>query len=161
MTDDPTEHRARRWVDAGAFLALQQEVRDVRSLLRDEVRTRRVVLVDERGVGRIRMAAEGDICRIVLADRDGFERIALAAQPDIGNIVVSARGEGGPTRVDLFALDAEDRHDDPVAGVELVDGGNSVGGFTVYAGRDASLWTDPLVPRDEASTPRRRPGRFR
>ncbi|HEX7134792.1 MAG TPA: hypothetical protein VF228_19620 [Iamia sp.] len=149
MADEPSTAPAparRRWVDAAEFVALRQAVSDLRLLLQGEVRTRRLVVVDEAGIGRIRMTADGDACRLVMADPDGFERIVLTAQPDIGTVVVSARGEL-PTRVDVFALDAEDRDDVPMAGLELIDHGDSVGGFTVHAGREAGLWTDPLVPR--------------
>jgi hypothetical protein len=159
MADEPSTAPAsarRRWVDAADFVALRQAVSDLRLLLRGEVRTRRLVVVDEAGIGRIRLTADGDACRLVMADPDGFERIVLTAQPDIGTVVVSARG-GLPTRVDVFALDAEERDDVPMAGVELIDRGDSVGGFTVHAGREAALWTDPLVPRATGAEDRPNP----
>lgn len=145
MPDEPTESPGRRWVDADAFLGLRAEVQDLRLRLADEVRTRRVVVTDDAGIGRIRMAVDGDACRIVMLDQDGFERITLTAQPDIGAVAVQSRAHNGPTRVDLFALDPDDGDDSAVVGVELIDGGNSVGGLTVYEGRQPTVWTEPLV----------------
>lgn len=111
----------------------------------DELRTRRLVVTDEDGVGRICLAADGDLCTIRMLDRDGFERIALAVRPDTGAVVVSALTQGQPTRVDVFALDAEGSDDVPTVGLELIDAGNSTGGVTVRAGSRARVWTEPLV----------------
>lgn len=103
------------------------------------------MVTDDVGIGRIRMAVDGDACRIVMLDRDGFERITLTAQPDIGAVAVQSRAYNGPTRVDLFALDPDDGDDSAVVGVELIDGGNLVGGLTVYEGRQSTVWNEPLV----------------
>lgn len=129
-------------VDPEAFARLQSEVTRLRLQIEDEVRTHRVVIVDETGVGRIRLsAAAGEHCRVVLLDEDGFERLHLTGRPDGGVLGIAGRPLGGePTRIDVFASDPED-HAGAYVGVELVDSGNSVAGFTVLEGRPPRTWT--------------------
>lgn len=124
---------------------LRAEIQDLRLSLAAEVRTKRVVVVDEKGIGRVRVGTDGDTCRIEMLDRDGFARVALTARPGDGGLVVSSRTSGEPTRVDVFALDAIDERDHPSTGIEVIDGGNSVGGLTVRTDRRASVWTHPLA----------------
>ena len=134
-------------VDAAAFVRLQAEVTDLRLRLGEEVRSRRVVVVDETGIARIRLTADEGQCRIVLLDADGFERIALTAKPETGTLTIATRPRSDdPTRIDVFALDAdeEDPDDVPAVGVELIDTGNSIAGLTLYEGRRPTFWTDPV-----------------
>ena len=134
-------------VDAAAFDRLQAEVTDLRSQLAEEVRSRRVVVVDETGIARIRLTADEGQCRIVLLDADGFARITLTTKPDTGTLTIATRPRSvDPTRVDVFALDAEeaDPDDAPAVGIELIDTGNSVAGLTLYEGREPTLWTTPI-----------------
>jgi hypothetical protein len=58
-----------------------------------------------------------------------------------GHLAITARRavDGQPTRVDVFAIDAEDDAG-PYVGVELVDRGDSVAGFTVIEGRPPQRW---------------------
>jgi hypothetical protein len=69
--------------------------------LRDEVRTRRVVVVDAAG----------------------RPRIVLSADPGVGSVRVDA--EGGDPSVELYAVDAIDA-DGPEVGIALVVGGDVV-----------------------------------
>jgi hypothetical protein len=107
------------------------------------VRTRRVVIVDEAGVGRIRLSAEGRACHIAVLDPDGFERAALEGDESHGALRITGRSDGvGPSRVDMFAIDPEDEQGTYV-GVELIDAGNSVAGFTVIELGQPRSWTTP------------------
>lgn len=100
--------------------ALQAEVAALRDELRHEIRTRRVVVVEE----------------------DGFERIVLGADDSHGEVVVAARpSRDQSTRTELFALDSDDA-EGPFVGVELVDRGNSVAGLSVLEGYRPQLWDD-------------------
>lgn len=131
-TDDPT-----------AVERLREEVTRLRHQVETEVRTRQIVVVDASGADRIRLTADDDVCRVVLIDRDGFERLGLEAADNHGVVRISGHTESDhPSRVDLFALDPED--DQGVyAGIELVDQGNSVAGFTVVESRPPRTWTMP------------------
>jgi hypothetical protein len=133
---------AREPIDPEAFARLQSEVTRLRLQIADEVRTQRVVIVDETGVGRIRLSATaGEHCRVVLLDEDGFERLHLTGRPDGGVLAIAGRSlSGEPTRVDVFAIDPEDDAGAYV-GVELVDAGNTVAGFTAIEGRPPRTWT--------------------
>ncbi len=137
--------RAREPIDTEAFARLQSEVTRLRLQIADEVRTRRVVIVDERGVGRIRLSATaGEHCRVVLLDEDGFERLHLTGQPDGGTLGIAGRSlSGEPTRVDVFATDPEDDAGAYI-GVELVDAGNTIAGVTAIEGRPPRTWTADL-----------------
>lgn len=84
-----------------AVSRLRAEVTDLRLRLEDEVRTHRVVVVDDAGVGRIRLATttEGE-SRVTLLDADGFERVRIGGQPDRGVVTVACRTQHGEaTRV--------------------------------------------------------------
>lgn len=121
---------------------LRAEVADLRLRLEDEVRTRRVVIVDERGAPRIRLTAAADgNSQVALLDGDGFERTRITGRPDSGSVSVAARPSGDDlTHVEVFALDG-DEGDGPYVGVELVDRGTSVAGFVLYEGRPPRTWT--------------------
>jgi hypothetical protein len=100
--------------------ALQAEVAALRAELHREIRTRRVVVVEE----------------------DGFERIVLSADGSHGEVVVAARpSQDRLTRTELFALDSDDT-EGPFVGIELVDRGNSVAGLSVLEGHRPRLWDD-------------------
>jgi hypothetical protein len=127
-----------------AVSRLRAEVADMRLRLGDEVRTRRVVVVDEAGVGRVRITAskEGG-SRIDLLDADGFERIGISGALERGALTITSRTDGEqPTRVEVFGLDPDDP-DAAYVGVELIDSGTSVGGFVLYEGRPPHTWTAP------------------
>lgn len=136
--DQPDDHST---VDPATFERLREEVTRLRLQIAAEVRTRRLVVADETGADRIRLSTEAGGCRIVLLDHDGFERLTLEGGPDQGTLRVTGRAEGtGPNRIDLFAVDPED--DEGVyVGVELVDAGTSVAGFTVIEGHRPRNWT--------------------
>lgn len=122
---------------------LRAEVADLRLRLATEVRTGRVVILDEEGTARIQLTASSDGgSRIALLDADGFERVQLVGELDRGIVSVACRPGGTDlTRVDVFGLDADDT-DAAYTGVELVDRGNSVAGFALYEGRPPRTWTD-------------------
>lgn len=130
--DDPTTRPdggrgpAGSGADDGVVSRLRAEVTDLRLRLEDEVRTHRVVVVDDVGVGRIRLATTADgESRITLLDSDGFERVRIGGEPNRGVVTVACRTQGDdPTRVEVFALDL-DSPDAAYAGVELIDRGNS------------------------------------
>lgn len=130
-------------VDAGVLSRLRAEVADLRLQIREEVRTRRVVVVDEAGVSRIRLTAAKDgASQVALLDGDGFERIILDGRPDIGVLSVAGRSRSGhPMKVEVFALDPDD-DEGTYIGVELVDQDNSTAGFSLYEGRRAQIRTD-------------------
>ncbi|HEU5152055.1 MAG TPA: hypothetical protein VFU19_16290 [Iamia sp.] len=120
---------------------LREEVASLRRQIEGEVRTRSVLIVDEDGADRVRLSADGDACRVVLVDTDGFERVSLEADGTQGALRIAGRANGpGPNRVDVFAIDPEDDAGIYV-GVELVDAGTSVAGFTAMEGRRPRTWT--------------------
>lgn len=148
MSDHPdsADHRrSERHVDPADVERLKAEVTDLRLQLEEEVRTRRVTVIDDIGIARIRLATtpEGH-CEIVLLTVDGFERIVLSARPGLGFLTVVSRSSSeSPSRVDMFALDSDDGDaDGAYVGVELVDRGNSVTGYSLYEGRHPRTWTD-------------------
>jgi hypothetical protein len=108
-----------RPVTAADLAAVRAEVDALRAEVRGEVRTGRIVVVDDAGFERIRMTADGQ-----------HGHLAITARRD---------ADDHPTRVDVFAIDAEDDAG-PYVGVELVDGGDSVAGFTVIEGRPPRWW---------------------
>lgn len=125
-----------------AVSRLRAEVADMRLRLGDEVRTRQVVVVDETGIGRVRITASKDGgSRIDLLDADGFERIGISGALERGALTITSRTDGEqPTRVEVFGLDPDDP-DAAYVGVELIDRGTSVGGFVLYEGRPPHTWT--------------------
>ncbi len=131
---------------ADRLAQLERELTNLRLGMGSQVRTREVVVIDDAGVPRIRLSSTagdgaGSTCRIVLLDADGFERVSVSALPGIGALRVVGRTEHEQrSHVDVFALDPEDG-DGVYLGVELVDRGNSVGGHTVYEGREPRTWT--------------------
>jgi hypothetical protein len=99
---------------------LQDELTDLRALLATELRTRRVVVVDEAG----------------------FERIVLAAHEKYGHVTVFAAAPGrASTCVELFVTDRVDE-DGAEVGVALVDAGDTVATLNAFTGRRARLWVD-------------------
>ncbi len=135
--DHPTE------VDPAAFARLVEEVTRLRLQIADSIRTRQVVIVDEAGVARARLAVTSDGgCRFVLLDEDGFERIGLTATHDAGTIDLASHtpSEHGEPRVRLFALDPADGADFAV-GVHLAMHGNAVAGFEILEGQPTRVWT--------------------
>jgi hypothetical protein len=146
MSDGPTAENGevRGPVDPVAFERLQQEVTKLRLQIGDEVRTGRLVVVDDAGIARARITAEsGGDCRFVLLDEDGFERISLKSLDEVGAIEVAGRSRSGePTRAAVVAHDPTDG-DGCVVGLYLMDRGNEVAGFHVFEERQADVWTEP------------------
>jgi hypothetical protein len=143
MSDDTRPRPSDEPVDPADIERLREEVARLRSQIEDEVRTRRIVVVDNAGVERIRLSTEGDGCGVRLLTVDGFERLTLESDPEHGAHHTSGRSDGtGPTRVDVFAVDPEDGAGAYV-GVELIDAGNSVAGFTAVESRKPRTWTAP------------------
>lgn len=106
---------------AGAIIELRTELAELRSELAREVRTRKLVVVED----------------------DGRERIVLIAGGDHGTCTVAVLDSSDePTQVELFALDADDMGPAYI-GLELVQQGNGVAGFAVAEGGRANLWEDP------------------
>jgi len=137
-SDDPPR------VDPVAFERLQREVTDLRLQIGDEVRTGRLVVVDEAGIARARITAEsGGDCRFVLLDEDGFERISLRGLDEVGAIEVAARSRSGePTRAEMVAHDPSGE-DGCMVGLYLFDRGNAVAGFHVFEEHQADVWPEP------------------
>lgn len=122
---------------------LREEVKDLRLQIEEEIRTRHVVVVDEAGVGRIRLSADGGTCQVALLDVDGFERITLVSDAEHGALRIAGRHRGtDPARIDVFALDPEDDQGTYV-GLELVDAGASVAGFTTIESHPPRTWVAP------------------
>lgn len=123
---------------------LRAELADLRLRLDEEVRTRRVVVVDERGAPRIRLTASaGGDSQIALLGADGFERVRVTGKPNTGAVSVATRSPGDDlTQVEVFALDG-DEDDSAYVGVELIDRGTSVAGFALYEGRPPRAWAAP------------------
>ncbi len=110
----------------------------------DEIAVRRIVIVDDDDVVRIILttSAEGD-GQISLHDADGFTRATLTATQDVASLALNGRsGSGEATRVEVVALDPGDG-DGAYVGVELVDRGNGVAGFSLHEGRPPQIWTAP------------------
>ncbi|HYI61779.1 MAG TPA: hypothetical protein VEW93_08245 [Acidimicrobiales bacterium] len=129
--------------DLAAVERLREDVARLRLEVETEVRTRRVVVMDASGADRIRLTADDDVCRVVLIDPNGFERLGFEAADAHGVVRIAGRTESDhPSQVDVFALDPEDDQGAYV-GVELVDQGNSVAGFTVVESRPPRTWTMP------------------
>lgn len=143
MSDDTRPRPSQELVDPADIKRLREEVARLRSQVEDEVRTRRIVVVDNAGVERIRLSTEGDGCGVSLLTDDGFERLTLESDPEHGTLRISARSDGtGLSRIDVFAIDPEDDAGAYV-GMELIDAGNSVAGFTVVESRAPRTWTAP------------------
>ncbi len=125
-----------------SIAVLRAEVTALRLRLEGEVRTHRVVVIDEAGIARVRISTSADgASQIDLLDADGFGRIGISAAPERGAVSITSRGSGGqPTRVDVFALDP-DEPDAAYVGVELIDRGTSVAGVALYEGRPPRTWT--------------------
>ncbi len=142
MPDHPEEDLPVH-VDPVAFERLQQEVTDLRLQFGQEVRTRRLVVVDEAGIARARItAASGGDCMLILLDEDGFERISLKGLAEVGAVEVAGRSRSGErTRVELVAHDPADT-DGCMVGLCLVDRGNEVGGVHVFEEQEAHVWTE-------------------
>lgn len=143
-----TDNEARGEAADGAVGALGRELTALRLHLEDEVRTRRVVIVDEAGHPRLRLQStdERGRCGLVMLDPDGAERVRLVADTEIGILSIltadSAPSEGRRTRVDVFALEPDPEDvDGSYIGVELVDHGNSVAGWSLYEGRPVRSWS--------------------
>lgn len=128
----------------GDLARLEADLRALRAQLATEVRTRAIVVVDDVGLARARLSAEPEGCRLVLLDSDGFERVHLVAGDAVGSVTVAAhqRSDDVLTQVQVAALDS-DEAEGAYVGVELVDGGNSAGGFTLYSGASPRVWVDP------------------
>ena len=106
-------------LDAAVDL-LHQELAALRRDLSDEVRTGRLVVVEE----------------------DGFERVLVDAHGMYGGVEVRSRtASGGAVAAALTALDAGDGDPANVA-VSLTDRGDVVASFDVTATRRPRLWID-------------------
>jgi len=128
---------------------LRADLDALRAALAEEVTTRRVVVIDPAGGERIRLAAAADAeAAVTVCDPDGHARATLAASGPEGHLRIRARAvsepDDEPTLVDLFALDAEDAEDHPYVGLELIDRGDSVAGFSHYRSpRPHPWWSHP------------------
>lgn len=72
-------------LELAALARLRDELARLRLQVEDEVRTRRVVIVDEEGVDRICLATRADGgCSITLLDLDGFERSVMRSRVPSG-----------------------------------------------------------------------------
>ena len=90
----------------------------------------------ERLLGKMieRTATELRTRRLVVIEDDGFERVVIDALGSHGEVTVTARGgSSGSTAVDLFAHDASEG-DGASAGLALVERGSVVGSFAAMAG---------------------------
>ncbi len=123
---DPLAQRLDQVV--AAVGSLRQELAELRASLAREVRTRRVVVIEE----------------------DGFVRVVLEARARYGRVGVLARraglesGHGSvaePTCVELVANDASDG-DGPHVAVALTDRGDVVATFEVHQGGPPVLWIE-------------------
>ncbi|HEX7134427.1 MAG TPA: hypothetical protein VF228_17775 [Iamia sp.] len=120
---------------------LREEVAHLRRQIGDGVRTRSVVVVDRDGVERIRLSADGTGCRVALLAPDGFERLALEEGEGHAALHIAGRSAGSnPARVDVFAIDPEDEQGVYI-GIELIDAGDSVAGFTAIESQVPRTWT--------------------
>lgn len=90
----------------GEVALLRQELAELRKSLAQEVRTRRLVVVE----------------------KDGFERIEARADGDSGSIVVQARDNSWAS---IGAADLGSENKCEAAAVRLVDSGNTGGEFAV------------------------------
>jgi hypothetical protein len=100
---------------------LEEEVAELRESLAREVRSRRIVVVEE----------------------DGFERIVLGARDRFGHVSVQSRtAVGTSTTAELFANDGLDG-DAAEVGVALTDRGEVVSTLDVTSGRPPRLWVSP------------------
>ena len=123
---------------AATVARLRAEIDALRTQMAEEVTTHHLTITDLDGRPRIRLTAaagpaDDPAPEIALLDADGHARIRLISTGDDGHVVLRARtGDGEPTQVDLFALDAdpEEADDHPYVGVELIDRGDSVAGFS-------------------------------
>lgn len=105
--------------------SMGRELVELRRALGEEVRTRRVVVVED----------------------DGFERIVLGAAARFGHVTVQARSAGGePACVELFANDRINGGGAHV-GVALSDAGDVAAVLELIVGRLPELWIGPATPR--------------
>jgi hypothetical protein len=103
---------------------LEIEGARLRTAIEEQVRTRRVVVVDDAG----------------------RERIVLAAHGRFGHVTVVAASAGDDTTaVELFATDPVDG-DGAEVGVAVIDEGDVVATLNVFEGRRAGLWVDEERP---------------
>jgi hypothetical protein len=104
----------------GRVRALEGEVASFRAAVASEVRTSRVLVVDD----------------------DGFERIVLGVADQFGHITVYGRSVGdGSACAELFANDPSGG-DGAEVGFTLTDGGDVVAALNVFEQRPPRLWID-------------------
>lgn len=97
---------------------LAGEVADLRAELASEVRTHRLVVVED----------------------DGHERVVIASRGHYGHLMVRGRSpEGRSTAVELFANDPSDG-DGANVGLALTDDGDVVALFDVTQGGTPAIW---------------------
>jgi hypothetical protein len=73
--------------------------------------------------------------RLVIVDADGADRIVLEAGPTHGSVLVRAAGGDGTVGVELYAVDPIEA-DGPEVGLALVVDGDVVGGLHLLARPD-------------------------
>jgi hypothetical protein len=102
---------------------LRADIAALRASLREEVRTRRVVI-----------------------EREGFERVVISSENGFGQVAVFGRtGDADSTCVELFATDPVDG-DGTHVGVAITETGEVTAAFELLEGRGARLWTDHDAP---------------
>jgi hypothetical protein len=120
-SDGDAVHRQLDEIDV-ALRSLSDELQALRDALGRELRTRRIVVVED----------------------DGFERVLVTTRGTFGFVAVRGRdGEGGATCVELFASDPIDG-DGANVGVSLSDRGDVVAALDVLERHRARLWVAAL-----------------
>jgi hypothetical protein len=125
VADDSDEHGdagvLRRLDDIETALrVLSADLRALRGALRRELRTRRIVVVED----------------------DGFERVVVSTRGGFGYVAVCGRdGVGGATCVELFANDPVDV-DGAHVGMAVSDHGDVVAALDALEGHRPRLWID-------------------
>lgn len=154
MSDQPDPQPPDPTTPEDPIAHLTADVAELRRQIADGITTRRIAVIDNRNNLRATITTDDDgNGRICLYDPDdGNERATLSAKPGTGSLSIVGRSKASdPTHVEIFALDpGED--DGPYVGVELIDQGNSVAGFTLYEGHEPRTWTST----DEDLSERRR-----
>jgi hypothetical protein len=126
------EHEDRLDQIVEAVGSLRHELTELRASLAREVRTRRVVVIEEDGSDRVVLEARGRYGRVGVL---GFGTGRATALPVNGT---------RPTCVELVANDATDG-EGPHLAVALTDSGDVVATLEVHEGRRPVLWIGPDI----------------
>ena len=108
--------------------SLRHELVELRTSLAHEIRTRRVVILEEDG-----------FARIVLETRGHYGRVGVLTREPRGE---PANKHGQPTCIELVAHDAIDA-DPPNVAIALTDSGDVVATLEATQGRGPVLWIEP------------------